>query len=260
MGRKKGPGTDAAFDHSQVEPGVHLATVGTVHFTIESGGSRAPCPDCPATRQDVFDELVGPSRATCAFRCVTLDARATLPDRWFGEYAVGFVRRGVVIRQRVDTQGRASAVDAAGAGCVFPLSEQRGSSVNAGYAATRTLVCLCPVETMAEAIRGPDGTAVDLIRLQNEALDRVERITDARGRGTVQARTAAVLCALADTLSPPRQRNRIPSGLQQRDLAALLGIRHETVCRVLGDLEKKNLLVRENEGIRILDRDGLEAA
>jgi CRP-like cAMP-binding protein len=170
------------------------------------------------------------------------------------------VRRGVLIRQRVDPQGRASAVDALGPGCVLPLGlPGHSTSIPSGYAATRLLVCLCPQEVFERSLARDERTARDLIRLQQQTIERLERITDARSRSNVESRVAALICALADTLSPHRSRSRIPSELQQRDMAALIGVRHETVCRVLGTLESRGALERSAEGLRILDRDQLEA-
>ena len=70
----------------------------------------------------------------------------------------------------------------------------------------------------------------------------------------------ALLLALADTLSPPKMTAVIPSSLQQRDMAALLGLRHETVCRAVAQLVSRGALQRDTEGFRIVDRALLTAA
>ena len=219
---------------------------------------QSACPDCPAARQDVFAELVGVAKGDCAFHCPAVEPRSPVPERWFETYGLGLVRRGVLIRQRVDPQGRASAIDAAGPGCVFPLRDWRGPSSASGYAATRLLVCLLPQDRLETSLTDRQDSALDLVRLQSEAMERLERITEARGRSSAESRVAALMCALADTLSPPRNRDRI-TGLQQRDIAALLSMRHETVCRVLGNLEAKGAVTRSSDGLRIADRSVLEA-
>jgi CRP-like cAMP-binding protein len=220
----------------------------------------AACLDCPAARQNVFADLVGAAPGACAFSRLSLEARAPIPGRWFGTYMIGLIRRGVLIRQRVDSLGRATAIDAAGPGCLIPLGAALGTVAVGGYAATRVLVCVCPTEVIARGVRAGDPTAPDLIRLQSEALERVERIADARGRATVDERVAALLIALSETLAPPRSDVVIPSGLQQRDMAALLGVRHESVCRSIRKLESRGLIAREPEGLRIADRAALQAA
>lgn len=164
-----------------------------------------------------------------------------------------------MIRQRVDAQGRATAVDVAGPGCLVSLAEPKGPTHAAAYAATRMLVCLAPNRVLDEELCGTNDTAEDMVRMQSEAIDRLERIADARGRSTVQGKVAALLCTVADTLSPPTRREAIPSGLQQRDMAALLGVRHESVCRVLRKLAARGAIYRDPEGIRLLDRELLEA-
>lgn len=203
--------------------------------------------------------MVKGEQPSCAFLCLTVESRAPVPDRWFGAYGLALVRRGVMIRQCVDAQGRATAVDAAGPGCLVPLAQGSGPTGTAAYAATRLLVCLCPNDVVdREVERNEHHAAPDLIRMQREAITRLERIADARGRSTVQSKVAALLCTLSDTLSPPRRRTRIPSGLQQRDMALLVGVRHESVCRALGQLERKGAVRREPDGIRITDRALLE--
>ncbi len=93
--------------------------------------------------------------------------------------------------------------------------------------------------------------------MQAAALDRVERIAHARGSATVGKKVAALLAALCDTLSPPRTRIDLPAGLQQRDMAKLLGVRHESFCRALARLHSHGVISKEGGVISILDRDAL---
>lgn len=222
------------------------------------------CPDCPALHDGtVFGALLPTRPGTCAFRCASLAAREAIPQRWL-EYGFGLVRRGVLIRQRVDGSGRATAIDAAGPGCLFPLAPWGGPSAVAaaavfGYAAIDSLVCLCPSETLRAAAGGDATLAMDLARLQRLALERVERIAEARGRSKAAARIASTLGALADTLSPGRTCEQLPADLQQKDIAALSAVRHEAVCRVLGGLVKRGVVARSRDGLRILDRAQLDA-
>ena len=222
----------------------------------------SPCPDCPACRQGLLSGLVRGGDPACAFRCASLETRSPIPRRWFEEHAVGFVRRGVLVRQRADAQGRVTAFDAAGPGCLFPLQTpeaMNSGSIPCGYAATDVLVCLCPRDDLSVAVSTDTPVAQDIIELQQAALERVVRITDARGRPGITARVSALLAALSDTLSPPRQRDLLPSGLQLRDLGALLGIRHETVCRALRTLTDRGIVERTPDGLRIVDREALDA-
>jgi hypothetical protein len=46
--------------------------------------------------------------------------------------------------------------------------------------------------------------------------------------------------------------------LQQRDLAALLGMRHESVCRAMQILARRGAIARTSDGLRLLDRECLK--
>ena len=215
------------------------------------------CPDCPASQNGLLGQLVGGGQGRCAFRCLFVGARQPLPPRWFGSYGLAFVRRGIVIRQRVDSHGSATAVDAIGPGGAMLLAEG-GDASSSGYAADEVLLCLCARRTLRATIDAGAPGSAQIIELHASSLDRVERIAAARCRPTAVARVAALLCALADTLSPPRRLTRIPGTLQQRDLAALLSMRHESVCRALGLLVRRGAVGRADDGLRLLDRLTLE--
>lgn len=221
----------------------------------------AACPDCPGARLGTFEDLVGATKHTCAFDTATIEARAFVPPSWGAKYAFGMVRRGVLIRQRLDAAGNATAVDAAGPGCVFPIDDKAQSSVSApcDYAATDLIVCLCRRESLDRTLDESTRAGKELVQMHLAALERVERLTQARGAGTVKQKVCGLLLALADTLSPPRVRDRLPPGVQQRDLSRLVGVRHETFCRVLGALEGEGAIARAPDGLVIADRDRLEA-
>jgi CRP-like cAMP-binding protein len=128
-----------------------------------------------------------------------------------------------------------------------------------GYAVNDVILCACPTEPMQGSMATHPQTPRDVVRLQSQALDRMERLVDARGRMTVVERVAATLLALVDSLSPFRRTEVISSDLQQTDLAALVSARQETVCRALRALERRGLIARDGDGIRIADRQRLEA-
>jgi CRP-like cAMP-binding protein len=188
-----------------------------------------------------------------------VSAREPLPPRWFTTFGLALVRRGIVIRQRIDAEGTAIAIDAVGPGGAMPLSDG-GDTSPSGYAVDDALLCLCPRRTLREAVDAGAPTAAQVVTLHAAVLDRVERIAHARGRATATGRVAALLCVLADTLSPPRRLACLPPSLQQRDLAALLAMRHESVCRAIGALARRGAIARTAEGTVLLDRARLESA
>ncbi|MCS6799702.1 MAG: helix-turn-helix domain-containing protein [Myxococcota bacterium] len=215
--------------------------------------SLATPPDCPARLAGVLEPLVGPCPQQCRLRCVRLEPREPFPESWSHSYAFGLVRRGVLLRGRPNACGAMTLVDAVGAGSLLPL----GGCASSGIAAGRALVCLATHATVEHARERGVGVDRDLVRLQSLALTRLERILDARARPSAEASVAALLATLADTLQPQRRRQVLPSSLQQRDMAALLGLRHETVCRALGSLEARGLLQRTSDGIALRDVEGL---
>jgi CRP-like cAMP-binding protein len=215
------------------------------------------CPDCPSVRSQVLEALVHRD-AGCAFRCLSVPARQPLPARWRAEYGFALVRRGIVVRQRVDGNGRATSIDIAGPGSALPLGEQVDDTA-AGYAVDDVMLCLVPSDQLDEAVGAGDTGARDVVGAQAKILQRVERIAEARSRTAATSRVAALLLAIGDTLSPSRPLSVIPSAIQQRDLAALLALRHESVCRAVASLEKKGFVQRSGNGLRLVDRSGLES-
>jgi CRP-like cAMP-binding protein len=215
------------------------------------------CPDCPAVRSNVLEGLVH-REAGCAFRCLSVPARQPLPARWRGDYGFALVRRGIVVRQRTDGSGRATSIDIAGPGSAVPIGGQ-GDDGAGGYAVDDVMLCLVPTEAFGEAVVGGQGGARDVVSAQSAVLQRVERIAEARSRASATSRVASLLLAIGDTLSPLRPSTVIPSAIQQRDLASLLALRHESVCRSVASLEKSGFVQRSSGGLRIVDRPALEA-
>lgn len=228
---------------------------------VGKGSRGLHCIDCPAVRRDVLGALIGHDAQDCRFDTRAIEARERLPQELFARPSVAIVRRGLVIRERVDHHGRMTAVDVAGPGGVFCVdADDAAQGRSSAYAVTRALVCRCPMPEVEAALLGDDRKgAMDLFKLQGEAVLRVERLSDARGRGTAAAKVAALLCVLSDTLRTNAPGGRIPPGFLQRDLAALLSIRHESVCRVMRDLQKRGLVMQDADGIQLLDRPALEA-
>lgn len=214
------------------------------------------CPDCPAVLSGILAPLVD-RPSGCAFRCLPVAAREPLPARWRGEYGLALIRRGIVIRQRVDAHGRATAVDIAGAGSAIPFGTAEDSSA---YAVDDAMLCLCPIRTLESAVDAGRYEARDVVKAQAGIIARVERIAEARGRDSTRSRVASLLLAISDTLSPSRRLDVVPAAIQQRDLAALLAMRHETVCRSVTALVREGALARTPHGLRVVDRNQLELA
>jgi CRP-like cAMP-binding protein len=225
--------------------------------------SNQHCLGCPAEARGVLLSMLGESTGQCGFTSLPLEPRAVLPASWLSRYSFAIVRRGYLIRQRTDAAGRTTSIDAVGPGCSFPLDRRAaasGESSISGYALTRALVCLADDDLFQRGLSEGGPTAVEVHQLDGEAIARVERLADARGRANSKAKLAALLCTLADTLRPIEQGEaRIPAGFLQRDLAGLLSIRHESVCRELRSFVKQGLVSRDDEGTVLRDRARLQA-
>ena len=221
------------------------------------------CVGCPAVARNVLPDLLGESASGCGFDSLAVEPRATMPASWLSKYTFAIVRRGYVIRQRTDASGRTTSVDAVGPGCCFPLDRsaaEGGDSGVSGYAVTRALLCLCDEPTFHRSLTAGGPTALQVHELDREAIARMERLADARGRSGTASKVAALLCTLADTLRPAQPRDsRIPGEFLQRDLANLLSIRHESVCRVLRELTDQGLVSKAPDSLVLTDRKGLEA-
>lgn len=215
------------------------------------------CPDCPAVRSHLLEGLVRRD-AGCAFRCLAVSARQPLPARWRTDYAFALVRRGIVVRQRIDATGRATSIDIVGPGGAMPIGAEADAG-SCGYAVDDAMLCLCSTALLDEAIGGGSTGARDVVNAHASILRRVERIAEARSRTAATSRVAALLLAIGDTLSPTRAQDVVPNAIQQRDLAPLVGLRHESVCRAVTSLEEKGLIERSDVGLVLVDRLGLEA-
>jgi CRP-like cAMP-binding protein len=208
-----------------------------------------------------FEQQLGGAPGCCRFVKATLAERAPLPTEWPERYGFALVRRGVVIRTRAGAKGRAVAVDCVGPGGFVPLTKpsEPGANVEVGYAATPALFCLYPSEVLDHVIESDVELARDLCRGLAAALLRVERFAEARGLPRAEDRVTRVLGVLGSSLGA-EPCETLPAGLQQRDIARLAGVRHESVCRILGTLERAGVVERREGELVLLQPDALEAS
>jgi CRP-like cAMP-binding protein len=209
-------------------------------------------------------EVLVDQPAGCAMRCLSVGARQQLPIRWHHEFSLALVRRGIVVRQRLDRVGRVASIDIAGPSSVIPVAALAEHDTSA-YAVDDVMLCLACEETLALAQEAPaprvgagKSGIHDLVRAQTMMRERVERIAEARARTAAISRVACLLLAIVDTLTPAQPRPTIPLSVQQRDLAALVALRHESVCRSLAELEARGIIARTSTALVIVDRPRLE--
>lgn len=204
-------------------------------------------------RGGILSSLIGDGVDTCQLQTHTIEAREPVPQALLQPGSVVFVRRGLLIRQRTSDVDNPVAVDVVGPSGAFFVND----GAHTAYAVDRTLFCICPRDVLLAGLEGATGLA-ELHDLHRQVSYRLERLAEARGRQQVRSRIAVLLCAMADTLGPyGASRTRLPSGLLQRDLAALVSTRHESVCRIMRDLATAGIVDSGPDGIQILDRDQL---
>jgi hypothetical protein len=225
----------------------------------DSAYARA-CPGCPAMASRRFPDLVGCGRGECRFRLATVEEHARVPSRMLHEYAFALVRHGVFVRTREDESGAVHVVDAAGpGGLVLGSSDEHDGA--AGYAVGHLVLCLLPRLGAAQALARSGETVDDFVTLVGRAHARMERLAGVRMLTKMTTRVGALVALLAETLAPNGEPlKRLPAMLQQRDLARLGAIRHETVCRAIAQLERRGLLERSTEGLLIHDHAALARA
>lgn len=217
------------------------------------------CTGCPAEKTHTFGKLVREGRGACSFRTVNLASRARLPPHVFTANAVGLVRQGILIRTHDDAEGHTYAVDVAGPGALVLGSRLAGDPLG-GYAVGALSLCVLPRDGVERALAAADETVGDFMTLSERARSRVERLAEVRARTKTLPRLTALFAMLAETLGDRDEaRWHVPKALQQRDLAKLAAVRHETVSRVLATLETRGVLARGGQGEMVLDRARLAA-
>lgn len=102
-----------------------------------------------------------------------------------------------------------------------------------GYAASAASLWAIGEKSLAYVLSKPDLAAI-VLELLRQAMARLDRLTMARARTTAPERIADLLHVLSD------ERGRCPP-IRQRDLAALLAMRLETVSRGLRTLQDRGL-------------------
>ena len=234
------------MDHHDLTPSIRKHDAGTK--------GAVACVDCPAVRASCFEAQLSDGTSPCRFVKGTIAGRGPVPVAWAERYAFALVRRGVIVRTRATAEGPSVAIDCAGPGAILPFPSR---ALEIGYAATDVLVCLYARDGLEHALASDPEMSRSVYEGFAAALDRVERLAEARGQSRAENRVACVIATVAETMSPPVRRDHLPAGLQQRDLARLAGVRHESFCRIIGKLERAGTIERHEGGLRIESHEAL---
>ncbi len=183
----------------------------------------------------LFAAWLGDGEGPCALASASLEPRTSLAPSALDRHAFAVVRRGTVLRERVDADGQRSTVDVVGPGGLVPLHASTDRDRASVRASSRVVLCLYREPVLDENV--DRVTLSDLLALTQETVDRLESIAAARALSSAAAKVRALLEALARAFPSRVDGRGVALGLAQRDIADLLHLRAETVCRSMRRLE-----------------------
>ncbi|MCG9886076.1 MAG: Crp/Fnr family transcriptional regulator [Cyanobacteria bacterium] len=120
-----------------------------------------------------------------------------------------------------------------------------------------TTIGSIPAQDFLNLIETEPQAGIHLAQLMGRRLRQVNRRLRLRESDSV-SRVADILLFLAEGQGRSSDRGIEIPNLPHRELSSLSGLARETVTRVLTKLEKKGLISRENEVLRIPDANALE--
>jgi len=122
---------------------------------------------------------------------------------------------------------------------------------------TPTLICNVPSQDFVQLLSMEPQAGIRLAKQMARRLRQVNRRLRLRESDSM-ARVADVLLFLADGQGIKVEGGIEVPNLPHRELSSLSGLARETVTRVLSKLEKKELIIRDRDLIRIPDLQALE--
>lgn len=124
-------------------------------------------------------------------------------------------------------------------------------------ALTRAMISNMPAQDFVQLIQSEPLAGVRLAQLMARRLRQVNRRLRLRETDSM-SRVADTLLFLAEGQGTQSHTGTEIPNLPHRELSSLSGLARETVTRVLTKLEKKGLIIRNQEVLRIPDMQGLE--
>jgi len=173
--------------------------------------------------------------------------------------SVYFILNGWVKIRTYNIDGKEVTLNIVGKGELFgemaPLDEApRSTDV---ITLTPTLICNVPSQDFVQLLSMEPQAGIRLAKQMARRLRQVNRRLRLRESDSM-ARVADVLLFLADGQGIKVEGGIEVPNLPHRELSSLSGLARETVTRVLSKLEKKELIIRDRDLIRIPDLQALE--
>ncbi|MGB3790891.1 MAG: Crp/Fnr family transcriptional regulator [Phormidesmis sp.] len=208
-----------------------------------------------------FRELSPNSAAQAASQVVTLHRPANqvilLENDWGS--SVYFILEGWVKIRTYNIDGKEVTLNILGKGEVFgemaPLDEiPRSTDV---ITLAPTVIGNLPAPHFVKLIHTEPLAGLYLARLMAKRLRQVNRRLRLRESDS-QSRVADILLFLAEGQGKIAGQGMEIPNLPHRELSGLSGLARETVTRVLSKLEKKGLIQRDRDILKIIDVEALE--
>ena len=224
------------------------------------------CRDCPQRQhsswQSLSDaELAQIDRARRVVRCDQGDVLFEQGDAGVDVYCV---RSGTVAVRRTDAEGNSVTLglhypgDLVGHDSVVAGSEHRAEA----EAVQPSTLCVIEGEAVTGALARNPALAREMLRRSGAELDRAR---DALVRVATLSTRDRLLALLLDLMTrhgeaQPDGSVRLSLPLARRDLASMIGIRHETLSRLIARVEAEGLARFSGRQVVVPSRQALAAA
>lgn len=173
--------------------------------------------------------------------------------------SVYFILSGWVKIRTYNIDGKEVTLNIVGRGELFgemaPLDEvPRSTDV---ITLTPTVVANMPATDFVRMVQTEPQAGIRLAKLMARRLRQVNRRLRLRESDSM-SRVADILLFLAEGQGEQGEKGIIIPNLPHRELSSLSGMARETVTRVLGKLEKKAIIQRDNDQLCIVNLEALE--
>ncbi|MBE9045618.1 Crp/Fnr family transcriptional regulator [Pleurocapsales cyanobacterium LEGE 10410] len=180
-----------------------------------------------------------------------------LENDWGG--SVYFILEGWVKIRTYNLDGKEVTLNILGRGEIFgemAAMDKMPRSTDA-ITLTKTLIGRIPAEDFVNLITTEPMAGVRLVQLMAKRLRQVNRRLQLREASSISRVADAILFLVEGQGTECERGTEIPN-LPHRELSSLSGLARETVTRVLTKLEKKGLIQRNADSMRIPDLPALE--
>ena len=180
-----------------------------------------------------------------------------LENDWGG--SVYFILEGWVKIRTYNLDGKEVTLNIIGRGEIFgemAAMDKMPRSTDA-IALTKTLIGRIPAEDFVNLINTEPLAGVRLVQLMAKRLRQVNRRLQLREASSISRVADAILFLVEGQGTESDRGTEIPN-LPHREISSLSGLARETVTRVLTKLEKKGLIQRNADSMRIPDLPALE--